>query len=380
MMTTVMNLPTDYVGVTEPTLSRGSPVVAKEAHTDGTRVVQYQSDDQNCMKTTIMQMPMDFLEITEPSLPRGFLELAEEARYVVVGSGQSCYAEEVQSQEAGLTRPVFVIIMECSSSVPKEGALIAPGIPTERIPPIFSAGRRYPVDQLGLVCPWDKTERRFCPDRITKMMAPIPRAQWAQTSLLTKFSQWLKARWASISHIAQWAQTESFPHVIQINRWMKAQWASMSHETLWVRTECFPCVIPISQCADGPEGPSGILSPVGPRRMFSQCKPDQPVAVGPVGQLFTPGPVGPCGMVSNHEPHDPIADSPVGLTETPDPVDETERPIQIDFMKIVPTDGPASLVDTPPSSDSGIHRRTMGKYEYKYGGYGSRRKCKAENL
>ena len=35
MMTTVINLPTDYVGVTEPTLSRVSPVVAKEAHTDG---------------------------------------------------------------------------------------------------------------------------------------------------------------------------------------------------------------------------------------------------------------------------------------------------------------------------------------------------------
>ena len=60
-------------------------------------------------------------------------------------------------------------------------------------------------------------------------------------------------------------------------------------------------------------------------------------------------------MVSNHELHDPIADSPVGLTETPDPVDETERPIQIDFMKIVQTDGLASLVDTPPSSHSGIH-------------------------
>ena len=65
--------------------------------------------------------------------------------------------------------------------------------------------------------------------------------------------------------------------------------------------------------------------------MFSQCKPDQPVAVGPVGQLFTTGPVGPCGMVSNHELHDPIADSPVGLTETPDPVDETERSIQIEY-------------------------------------------------
>ena len=56
-----------------------------------------------------------------------------------------------------------------------------------------------------------------------------------------------------------------------------------------------------------------------------------------------------------YKPNDPIADSPVGSTVTPDPVDQTERPIQIDFMKIVTTDGPASLVDTPPSSDSGIH-------------------------
>ena len=112
---------------------------------------------------TLMQMPMDYLEIPEPSLPRGFLELAEEARYVNVESGQSCYTEEVQSQEAGLTRLVSVTIMEYSSSVPKKGAMIAPAISTERIPPIFSAGRRYPVDQLGLVGPWDKTEQSVLP-------------------------------------------------------------------------------------------------------------------------------------------------------------------------------------------------------------------------
>ena len=75
-----MKLPTDFVKFTEPTLSRVSPVVAKMAHTDGTRVMQYQSDDQNSMKTTNMQMPMDYLEI--PELARGFLELAEEARNV----------------------------------------------------------------------------------------------------------------------------------------------------------------------------------------------------------------------------------------------------------------------------------------------------------
>ena len=145
--------------LTEPTLSRVSPVVAKEAHTDGTRVVQYQSDDQNSMKTTIMQMPMDFLEIPEPSLPRGFLELAEEVRNVNVESGQSCYTEEVQSQEAGLTRPVFVTFMEYSSFELKEGAMTVPGFSTERIPPVFSAGCCYPVDQLDLVGPWDRTEQ-----------------------------------------------------------------------------------------------------------------------------------------------------------------------------------------------------------------------------
>ena len=75
--------------------------MAVMAHTDGTRVMQYQPDDQNSIKTTNMQMAMDYLEIPEPTLPRGFLKLAEEARNVKVESGRSCYTEEVQSQEAG---------------------------------------------------------------------------------------------------------------------------------------------------------------------------------------------------------------------------------------------------------------------------------------
>ena len=89
--------------------------------------------------------------------------------------------------------------------------------------------------------------------------------------------------------------------------------------------------------------------------MFSQCKPNQPVAVGPVGQTFTTGPVGPYEMVSNCKRMDRIADSPVGSTVIPDPVEQTESPIQTDFMKIVTIDEPASLGDTPPSSDSSIH-------------------------
>ena len=71
MKMTVMKLPTDFVKLTEPTLSRASPDVAKMARTDGTRVVRYQSDNQNSMKTTIMQMTTDYLEIPEPALPQG---------------------------------------------------------------------------------------------------------------------------------------------------------------------------------------------------------------------------------------------------------------------------------------------------------------------
>ena len=107
--------------------------------------------------------------------------------------------------------------------------------------------------------------------------------------------------------------------------------------------------------AVGPVGQSVILGLVGPGRMLYQCKPDQPVADGPAGQSFTTSPVGPRGMVSKCEPDDPLVDSPVGSTETHDPVDQMERPIQIDIMKIVTTDEPASLVGNPPSSDSGIH-------------------------
>ena len=287
-----------------------SPVVAKEAHTDGTRVVQCQSDDQNSMKTTIMQMPMDYLEIPEPSLPRGFLELAEETRNVNVEIEQCCYTDEVQTQEAGLTRPAFVTVMEYSSSVLNVGATIAPGISTERIPPIFSAGRRSPVDQLGLVGPswaW------FCPDRIQKMEEPTLLAQWAQMSQLAE------------GPVGQY----------------------ITHSPVGSDGMLSTCDSD-QPMAEGPVGQYITRSPVGSDGMLSTCDSDQQVADGPVGQSFTPGPVGPCGIVSKCKPNDPIADSLVGSTETPDPVDQKERPIQIDIMKIVTTDEPASLVGTPP--------------------------------
>ena len=154
-----MKLPTDCVKFTEPISACVSPVVAETVHTDDTRVLQYQSDDQISMKTTEGKMPMDYLEIPEPRLPRGFLDLAEEARNVKVESGRSWYTEEVQSQGTGLTRPVFVTVMEYSSPVLQKGAVRATGVSTEMIQIMDSAGRCEPVDRSGLVGPQSKSSR-----------------------------------------------------------------------------------------------------------------------------------------------------------------------------------------------------------------------------
>ena len=158
-MTTVAEVCTNFVDKSEPTLSQGSAVVAEEAGTDGTTNVRDRSIDRNTMETTNMQMPMDFLEIPEPTLPRGFLELAEKARNVKIESGQFCYTEEVQSQGTGLTRPVFVTVMEDSSPVLEKGAIRAAGVSSEMIPTRNSAGRRKPVDRSGLVGPQNRTDQ-----------------------------------------------------------------------------------------------------------------------------------------------------------------------------------------------------------------------------
>ena len=234
MRTTVMKLPTDCVKFTVPTLTRVSPVVAKMAHNDGTRVMQYQSDDQTIMKTTNMQMPMDFLEIPEPTLPRGFLELAEEARNVKIESGQFCYTEEVQSQGNGLTRPVFVTVMEYSSPVLEKGAIRAAGVSSEMIPTRSSVGRRKPVDRSGLVGPQNKTDQPVLtgsdedqvgtvptgpvgPDIIIDRIQSVAEGPVGQFStrrpvgtdgmFSTSDSDQPTAEWAGISHTAQWDQT-----------------------------------------------------------------------------------------------------------------------------------------------------------------------------
>ena len=249
MKTTIMKLPTDFVKFMEPTLSRVSPVVAKMVHTDGTRAMQYQSDDQNSIKTTNMQMDMDYLEIPEPALPRGFFELAEEARNVKVESGRSCYTEEVQSQGPGLTKPVFVTVVEYSSPVLRKAATIAAGISTEMIPTNLSAGRREPVDQLGLVGPQDKTKQSVLPGSDADKVGTVPTGPVGSDVTVDQIQsvdvgQYITRRPVGLDGMFSMSDSEQptadgrfitrspvgldrmFPHVILIGQWLMAQWAS----------------------------------------------------------------------------------------------------------------------------------------------------------
>ena len=249
--TTVRKLPTDCVEFTEPTSARVSPVVAETAHTDGTRVMQYQWDDQKSIKTTEMRMPRDYLEIPELRLPRVFLDLAEEARNVKVENGRSCYTKEVQPQGTGLTRPVFVTVMVDSPPGLKKGALRATGVTTEMIPNMSSAGRCEPGDRSG---PQNKTEQ------------PVLLGSDADQSGT--------------------APAGSVGPDIMMDR--------------------------IQPVVEGPVGRNSTRRPVGTEGMLSASDLDRPTADGPVGRFVTHGTVGPDRILSTFDPDRPVADSPVG--------------------------------------------------------------------
>ena len=209
-------------------------MVAEEAGTDGTTNVRDRSIDRNTMETTNMQMPMDFLEIPEPTLPRGFLELAEEARNVKIESGQFCYTEEVQSQVTGLTRPVFVTVMEDSSPVLEKGVIRAAGVSSEMIPTRSSAGRRKPVDRSGLVGPQNRTDQPVLTGSDEDQVGTVPTGPVGPDIIIDQ----------------------------------------------------------IQPVAEGPVGQFSTHSPVGPDHCITSDS-DQPTADGPVGRFITHSPVGP---------------------------------------------------------------------------------------
>ena len=378
------------------------------------------------MKTTDMQMPMDYLEIPEPALPRGFLKLAEEARNVKVESGRSCYTEEVQSQRTGLTRPVFVTVVEYSLPVLKKGAVRAAGVSTEMIPTRSSTGRCKPVDQSGLVGPQNQTDQPVLPGSDADQVGTVPtgpvgpdiiidrRKPVDQSGLVGPQNQTDqpvlpgsdadqvgtvptgpvgpdvtvdRIQPVAEGPVGQYITRRPVGPDVTVDRIQPVAEGPVGQyitrrpvgpDEMFSTSDSDQTTDdgPVGQfitrspggsdrmlftgdadrpVADGPVGQSFILGPVGPRRMFSLYKLNQPVAVGPVGQPFTTGPMGTHERVSDCKRMDRIADSPVGSTEILDPVKQTESPIQTDFMKIGTINEPASLGDTPPSSDSGVH-------------------------
>ena len=384
--TTVMKFPTDCVKFTEPISTRVSPVVAETVHTDDTRVLQYQSDDQKSIKTTEGQMPMDYLEIPEPRLPRGYLDLAEEARNVKIESGRSWYTEEVQSQGIGLTRPVFVTVMEYSPPVLQKGAVRDTGVSTEMIQIMDSAGRCEPVDQSGLVGPQSKTKQPVLlgldADRVENAPAgpvgpdmnsagrrePVDRSGLVGPQNKTEQPVLLGF---DADQVGNAPAGPVGPDIMMDRIQPVAQGLFLVNDS-------------DRPTADGPVGRFITHSPVGPDRILSMCDPDRPVADGPVCRFLKVGPVGPKGMFSLDELNQPVAVDPVGQPSTTgpvgnhvrasdykrldridvspvgstgilDPVKQTGSLIQTDCMKIGTVNEPVSLGDTPPSSDSGVH-------------------------
>ena len=178
---------------------------------------------------------MDFLEVPEPSFTRGFLELAEEAKNVCVENEQCLHVDEVLPQVAVMAKPAIVTIAEYSHPSSNDGATIAPRISTEKLIPVVSAGRCFPVDQMGQAGPWNVTD---------------------QSGYSGSDSE--NSGTDSVGPVG--------PYVT------------------------FDQVQPV---ADGPVGPFITLSPVGSDGIHSRCDSDQPVADGPVGPSVTLGPVGP---------------------------------------------------------------------------------------
>ena len=209
-------------------------------------------------------------------------------RNVSVESGQSCYTEEVQSQGAGLTRPVFVTVMEYSSPVLKEGAMIAPGISTEMIPTTLSVGRRNPVDQLGLVGPQDKTEQSVLPGSDTKEVGTDPAGPDVTVDQIQPVAEGPVGQYITRRPVAQDGMFSTCDSDQPMADGPVGQFITRSPVD---SDGMFSTCDSDQPMAEVPVHQSFILGPVGPRRMLSQCKPSQPVAVGPVGQSFTPGPV-----------------------------------------------------------------------------------------
>ena len=229
------------------------------------------------------------------------------------------------------------------------------GVSTEMIPPRSSAGRREPVDQSGLVGPQNTTDQSVLPVSEADEEGIVPAGPVGPDLIIDRIQpvaegpvgQYSTRRPVGTDGMFSTSDSDQPTADGPVGRFITPSPVGPDRIT----SVCDPD----RPVADGPVGQSFILGPVGPRRMFSLYELNQPVAVGPADQPFTTGPVG----THEREPDcirtDRIADSPVSSTEILDRVKQTESPIQTDFIKSGTINEPASLGDTSPSSDSGVH-------------------------
>ena len=172
-----------------------------------------------------------------------------------------------------MTKPVFVTVVEYSSPVLRKGATIAAGISTEMIPTNLSAGRREPVDQLGLVGPQDKTEQSVLPGSDADEVGTVPTGPDVTVDKIQPVvGQYITRRPVGPDRM-------------------------------------FSTCDPDRPVADGPVGQSFRLGPVGTHEMVSNCKRMDRIADSPVGSTEISDPAG--------ETESPIQTDFMSLGDTP---------------------------------------------------------------
>ena len=337
------------------------------------------------------------------------MEIAEEARNVKIESEQFCYTEEVQSQGTGLTRPVFVTVMEYSSPELTTGVMRDAGVSTEVIPTKSSAGRQKPINRSGLVGSQNKTDQPVLTGSNEDQVGTVPTGPVGSDIIIDRIQpvaegpvgRFSTRRTVGTDGMFSTSDSDQPTADGPVGRFITHSPLEPDHgitsdsdqPTTDGPVGRFITHSPVGPdhgitsdldqpTTDGPVGRFITHSPVGPDSITSACDPDRPVTDDPVGQSFiTVGPrrmfspyelnqtvtVGPedqpaiSGLVGTHEGEpdckqtDQISESPVGSTEILDRVKQTINPSRTDFAKSGIVNDPASSGDTPPSSDSGVH-------------------------
>ena len=202
----------------------------------------------------------------------------------------------------------------------------SPTITDRHNPDVISAGRGEPVDHPGLVGPQNRTEQSVFLGLDADQVGHVP-ASPVDPDVMMYRNQSVTDSPVGQDKTRRPVGTEGMLAVNDSDR----------------------------LTAGGPVGRLFKLDLLDPSRMSSLDELNQPLAVGPVGQPFITGRLGNHVRESDCKLTNQINSGPEGSTGILDPVNQTGRHIQTDRMKIGTVNGQASLGDTPPSSDSGVH-------------------------